>query len=157
MSAECVFYVPFDWKWTVRRALRRFKPSVVLLMETEIWFNFIRETYKSGSRIAIVNGRLSERSFKRYGYLRRFIRRVLGYLDLALMQENADATRLMSLGLRASKVKVTGNLKFDHDLDEQENGLTGRVPRAIWHHGGRPADHCREHAFTRGEMAARCI
>ncbi len=122
--ADLIFYFPFDWKFTVRRTLRAINPSVVLLMETEIWFNFIRETYKSGSRIAIVNGRLSERSFKRFNYIKLFMRRVLGYLDLAMMQENEDAKRLMSLGIRASKVRVTGNLKFDHDLDEQETSLT---------------------------------
>ena len=126
-TAECVFYVPFDWKWTVRRTLHRFEPKVLLLMETEIWFNLIRETYKNRGRIAIVNGRLSERSFDRYTKIRPFMKRILGYLDLALMQENADATRLMSLGLRASKVKVTGNLKFDHDLDEQENAFTNEI------------------------------
>ena len=123
--ADLIFYFPFDWRSTVRRALRRVKPSVVLLMETEIWFNFIRESYKSGARVVMVNGRLSEKSFKRYGYIKKFMRRVLGYFDLALMQENADATRLMSLGIRASKVRVTGNLKFDHDLDEHETILTG--------------------------------
>ena len=126
-AADCVFYVPFDWKWTVRRALRRFEPKVLLLMETEIWFNLIRETYKSGGRIAIVNGRLSDRSFTRYSKVKKFMKRVLGYLDLAAMQENADATRLMSLGLRASKARVTGNMKFDHDLDAQENSLTGEL------------------------------
>lgn len=126
-TADCVFYVPFDFKWTVRRALRRFEPKALLLMETELWFNLIRETYKSGGRIAIVNGRLSERSFTRYSKIRSFMKRILGYLDLASMQENADATRLMSLGLRASKVKVTGNLKFDHDLDDQENVLTSEL------------------------------
>ena len=123
-TAECVFYVPFDWKFTVRRVLHRFQPAMLLLMETEIWFNLIRETNKSGARVAIVNGRLSQRSFTRYGYLKKFMRRILGYLDLALMQENADATRLMALGIRASKVRVTGNLKFDHDLDENENAVS---------------------------------
>ncbi|MFN0279473.1 MAG: 3-deoxy-D-manno-octulosonic acid transferase [Pyrinomonadaceae bacterium] len=122
--ADLVFYFPFDWKSSVRRSLKKIKPSVVLLMETEIWFNFIRESYHSGARLAIVNGRLSERSFKRYGKIKKFMKRVLGYLDLALMQENADATRLMSLGIRASKVRVTGNLKFDHDLAEDEAELT---------------------------------
>lgn len=125
--ADLVFYFPFDWRFTVRRALRHLRPSLVLLMETEIWFNFIRETNKSGARIAIVNGRLSERSLKRYGKIRKFVRRVFSYLDMALMQENADATRIMSLGLRASKVKVTGNLKFDHDLDRAETALTAEL------------------------------
>lgn len=122
--ADLVFYFPFDWQSTVRRALDRISPKAVLLTETELWFNFIRETSKSKARIAIINGRLSERSFKRFGYITRFIRRVLGYLDLAAMQDKADATRIMSLGLRASKVRVTGNLKFDHSLDSGETKLT---------------------------------
>ena len=122
--ADLVFYFPFDWKFSVRRALRRMTPSVVLLMETEIWFNFIRETSKSGARVAIVNGRLSERSYNRFAKIKWFMKRALGYLDLALMQDKADATRLMSLGIRASKVRVSGNLKFDHDLDESETALT---------------------------------
>jgi 3-deoxy-D-manno-octulosonic-acid transferase len=122
--ADLVFYFPFDWQSTVRRSLRRLNPSVILLMETEIWFNFIRQAKKKNIGIAIVNGRISERSFKRYGYIRRFVRRVLGHLDLAIMQDKADATRLMSLGLRASKVKVTGNIKFDHEPSESEPTLT---------------------------------
>ncbi len=126
-TVDCVFYVPFDFRWTVRRALRHFEPRVLLLMETEIWFNLIRESYKSGARIAIVNGRLSQRSLDRYTKIKRFMKRVLGYLDFALMQENDDATRLMSLGLRASKVRVLGNLKFDHDLDEAENAITAEL------------------------------
>ena len=93
----------------------------------EIWFNLIRETYKNKGRIAIINGRLSERSFTRYSKMRQFMKRILGYVDLALMQENADATRIMSLGLRASKVKVTGNLKFDHELDDRENEITAEM------------------------------
>lgn len=122
--AEQIIYFPFDWASTVRRSLRRISPSVVLLMETEIWFNFIRESSRQKAQIAIVNGRLSERSQKRYSYFGRFIRRVLGHVDIALMQENADATRLMALGMRPSKVKVTGNLKFDHEITTQETDLT---------------------------------
>jgi len=112
-NAELVFYFPFDWKFSVRRALRRFAPTAVMLLETEIWFNFLREANKSGAKVAIVNGRLSERSCKRFGYIKNFMRRVLSYPDLALMQTNLDAKRLMALGMRATKVKVTGNMKFD--------------------------------------------
>jgi len=123
--ADLVFYFPFDWRSTVRRALRHIRPSVVLLMETEIWFNFFREAYKSGSRVCIVNGRLSEKSFSRYGKIKKFMKRVLGYLELALMQDNADATRLMSLGIRGSKVRVTGNLKFEQEpVVELKNRVT---------------------------------
>ncbi len=122
--ADLVFYFPFDWRFTVRRALRHIDPSVVLVTETELWFNFIRESYKHDARVCIVNGRLSERSFVGYGWIKRFMKRMLSYLDLALMQTNADATRLMSLGGRGSKVKVTGNLKFDHDSADEPSPLT---------------------------------
>lgn len=126
-KADAVFYVPFDFRWTVRRALRKFEPQVLLLMETELWFNLIRETNHTKARIAIVNGRLSERSLDRYTKIKKFMKRILGYLDLALMQENADATRIMALGLRASKVKVLGNMKFDHELNEGEHALTSEL------------------------------
>lgn len=123
-TADLVFYFPFDWRWTVRRVLHRLTPSVVVLMETEIWFNFIREAYKSKAHIAIVNGRLSEKSLTRYTKIKRFMKRVFGYVTFALMQDKADATRIMALGARASKVKVTGNLKFDHDIETVESSLT---------------------------------
>jgi 3-deoxy-D-manno-octulosonic-acid transferase len=117
-TAELVVYFPYDFKSTVRRSLRRIGPDAVLLMETELWFNFIRETNHYGAKLAIVNGRLSERSFRRYRYIGNFMRRVLSYLDAALMQENADASRLLALGAHARKVKVTGNLKFDREVVE---------------------------------------
>ena len=65
-QADLIFYFPFDWKFTVRRTLQKIKPNVVLIMETELWFNFIREAKKSGTQIFIVNGRLSEKSADRY-------------------------------------------------------------------------------------------
>jgi 3-deoxy-D-manno-octulosonic-acid transferase len=118
--AALVFYFPFDWKFTVRRALRKIRPDVVLLMETELWFNFLRQAKKSGARIAIVNGRLSEKSFRRYSHIKKTMRRVLHYIDLALMQGRGDAKRLIELGIRSSKVKITGNVKFDQSFEEND-------------------------------------
>jgi 3-deoxy-D-manno-octulosonic-acid transferase len=126
-----VFYFPFDFRFSVRRALRHFKPETVLLMETELWFNFLREANKSGVKTAIVNGRLSEKSFKNYSYIKNFIRRVLGYIDLALMQSNADAKRLMALGAHPDKVKVTGNIKFDQSFETSDLTETFRERFAI--------------------------
>lgn len=123
-QAEAIFYMPFDWRFSVRRALRIVKPNVVLLMETELWFNFIRESKRAGATVAIVNGRLSEKSFKRYSRIPRTMRRVLHYVDLALMQNQKDARRIINLNIRASKVKVTGNIKFDQNSDETKNDLT---------------------------------
>ena len=123
-QAEAVFYFPFDWKFSVRRSLKHFKPKIVLLMETEIWFNFFNEAQKRGVKLAIVNGRLSAKSVKRYSYIKDFMHRVLNCVDLALMQGEADAKRISSLGISADKVKVTGNLKFDHNVGDTENALT---------------------------------
>jgi 3-deoxy-D-manno-octulosonic-acid transferase len=123
-EAELVFYFPLDWKFTVRRALRQIDPTIVLLMETELWFNFLREVRKSGAKIVLVNGRLSEKSVNRYRRIGKFMHWVLHYVDLALMQGNADAKRIAQLGMRAGKIKVTGNLKYDLRFDEAESELT---------------------------------
>lgn len=112
-DASLVFYFPFDWKWSVRRALRAVKPSAMLVMETELWPRFFRECRRAGVPIALVNGRISEKSFGRYKLIRFFIRRVLSDLSLALMQTDADASRLLALGLDSGRALVTGNVKFD--------------------------------------------
>ncbi|MBA2621515.1 MAG: 3-deoxy-D-manno-octulosonic acid transferase [Acidobacteria bacterium] len=122
--AEMIFYMPFDWRFSVRRALAQIKPNIVLLTETELWFNFVREASKSGARVAIVNGRISEKSFDRYRLIPKTMRRVLHYLDLALVQTDKDARRFVELNIRASKVKVTGNIKFDQKFADAKNDLT---------------------------------
>ena len=126
-SVDLIFYFPFDWKSTVRRTLRRIDPAIVLLVETEIWFNFIREASKYHTKLVIINGRLSERSFERFGYITKLMHRVLSYIDLALMQDKADATRIMALGLRGSRVRVTGNIKFDHQLTSRDSDVTAEL------------------------------
>jgi len=126
-KADFIFYFPFDWQFSVRRALKIINPSIVLLMETELWFNFLREAGMSGTKIALVNGRLSERSAARYLYVRKFIGCALSFVDLALMQGNGDAKRLIELGIDHKKVRVTGNIKFDQKFDEAENDLTHQL------------------------------
>ncbi len=123
-DTELIFYFPFDWKFSVRRVLRRINPAVVLLMETEIWFNFVREAGKFGAKVIIVNGRLSEKSASRYALIPKTMQRVLHYFDLVLMQGQKDANRLINLGIRSPKVKVTGNIKFDQATNDSESNLT---------------------------------
>jgi 3-deoxy-D-manno-octulosonic-acid transferase len=112
-SATQVFYFPFDFAFAVRRALDHVRPAVVLIMETEIWPNFLRECGRRQIPVAIVNGRLSERSFRRYRYVNSFIRRVLRDVRLAGMQSQVDAQRITALGLASDRAAVTGNVKFD--------------------------------------------
>ena len=108
-----VFYFPFDWRWVARRTLKAIKPDTVLVMETELWPNFLRECKELNVPVALVNGRLSEQSFRRYRLLKGFMSRVLSCLDLAVMQTEADADRLRALGMDADKTGVSGNVKFD--------------------------------------------
>ncbi len=137
-KAAAIIYFPFDWKFSVRKALANYKPSLVLLMETEIWPRFIREAKLSGTKVAIVNGRLSERSFLRYSKVRSFISSVLADVDLAMMQGEQDANRIATLGLSREKTSVTGNLKFDLDLDIAETELTHKFRERFEVSDGRP-------------------
>jgi 3-deoxy-D-manno-octulosonic-acid transferase len=126
-EAASIIYFPFDWSWTVRRALKTVNPSLVLIMETELWPNFLRECRKRDVPTAIVNGRLSERSFRRYQFIRRFIKRIVNDLDLALMQTESDARRILGLGLAPERVFVSGNVKFDMDRDAGDEALTAEM------------------------------
>jgi 3-deoxy-D-manno-octulosonic-acid transferase len=137
-KADAVVYFPFDFKFSVRRAIAHFKPSLVLLMETEIWPRFIREAQLKGAKVAIVNGRLSERSASRYSLIRPFISRVLAHIDLALMQGTSDANRLVSLGAKSSRVQITGNVKFDLGLAEAEHRITDELRDRFALDGSRP-------------------
>src|ERR1043166_4052969 len=136
-TAALVFYFPFDWAWSVRRGLGAVNPSAVLVMETELWPRFFRECRRRGVPVALVNGRVSEKSFRRYRLIRFFIRRVLGDLRLAAMQTDADAARVRALGLDAARVRVTGNVKFDLE-DAGEQPLTGELRRRFGLDGRRP-------------------
>ncbi|MEJ7701902.1 MAG: glycosyltransferase N-terminal domain-containing protein [Pyrinomonadaceae bacterium] len=128
--------------------LKIIKPSVVLLMETELWFNFLREASKSGAKIGLVNGRLSKKSAARYLYIRKFVARVLSFVDLALMQGERDAKRLIQLGIDAEKVKVTGNIKFDQKFDEGENNLTRELRGTISYFKRCALNYCGKHPCT---------
>ena len=126
-----VIYFPFDFKLSVRKALQAFNPSLILLMETEIWPRFITEAKLFGAKVAIVNGRLSQRSADRYSYIKPFIKRILSRIDLALMQAEPDADRIIKLGMNTAKTTVTGNLKFDIVLENSELADTLRERFAI--------------------------
>ncbi|HVO09277.1 MAG TPA: 3-deoxy-D-manno-octulosonic acid transferase [Vicinamibacteria bacterium] len=112
-GVDGLFYAPFDFAHPVRHALAVLNPSLLVLIETELWPNLIHEACRRGTRVAVVNGRISPRSFRRYLRARRLVGRVLSEVDLFLMQGEAHAERIRALGAPAARVQVTGNLKFD--------------------------------------------
>lgn len=121
--ATQIVYFPFDWHFSVRRALDRVRPSLVLIMETELWPNYLRECGRRRIPVAIVNGRLSVKSFDNYRRVRRFMARILSNVRLAAVQTADDAERIKALGLPAERVLTTGNIKFDAGESLVDNAL----------------------------------
>ena len=122
--ADAIFYFPLDWAFCVRRALRAVRPSIVIVLETEIWPNFLREAQRRTVPVVFVSGRISDRSFARYQrflagfgfFLRPFLRSALSDASAFLMQSERDAERIRALGAPAARVLVSGNLKYDLEL-----------------------------------------
>jgi 3-deoxy-D-manno-octulosonic-acid transferase len=124
--ADATFYFPLDWAFSVRRALRAVRPSVVVILETEIWPNFLREAQRRKIPVLFVSGRISDRSFARYEnyfgvfgfFLRPFLRHALSGVTAFLVQSEKDAVRIRTLGAAADRIRVSGNLKYDLELPE---------------------------------------
>ena len=112
-KADAVFYFPIDFAFIVRRVLDRVRPRLLVLMEGEIWPNVLAECRRREVKTAIVNGRISVRSFPRYRLIRPLLRRVLGDIDAFCMQSEEGARRIVAMGAEGSRVSVTGSLKFD--------------------------------------------
>jgi 3-deoxy-D-manno-octulosonic-acid transferase len=116
-SVDGIFYFPLDWVVPVRRALGSIHPSLVIVMETEIWPNFLREARRRGVPVIFANARISERSFARYKrwhfLVAGFFKRTLEDAELFLAQTPEDAVRLRDMGAVEDHVEVTGNLKYD--------------------------------------------
>ena len=126
-QAESVFYFPFDWRWSVRRALKAINPAAVLIMETELWPNFLRECKAREIPVALVNGRISRQSFRRYRLVKFFLRQVLSCLSMAVMQSEADAERLQTLGMPRERLFTAGNLKFDAGVGSELADTTNEI------------------------------
>ncbi len=110
-----VVYLPYDYAATVARFLDHFRPRLGLIMETELWPNLLAECSHRRLPVALVNARLSEKSARGYARFAAISAQALGSLSLVCAQSRADADRLLSLG--ASRVDVTGNLKYDTPID----------------------------------------
>lgn len=107
------FFMPLDLGFAVRAYLKALQPRMLLLAETEFWPNLLHLAHKRKIAVAVVNARISDRSFPRYRRFNWFFRRVLAHIDLFLTQTAADADRLRAIGAPTERVRVSGNLKFD--------------------------------------------
>ena len=105
---ENVFYFPMDFAFAIRPYLQALQPELVVLAETEFWPNFLRQAHASGARIAVVNARISDRSWPRYRRFRWALRRMLVHVDLFLAQTQEDSARLQSIGAEADACRSRG-------------------------------------------------
>jgi 3-deoxy-D-manno-octulosonic-acid transferase len=122
--ADAIIYFPLDWAFCVRRVMNRVQPLVVIILETEIWPNFLRLAKERRVPVLFLSGRVSDRSFARYQkffrwfgfYLKPFLKLALSSAAAFLMQTEQDAERITFLGAPSEKVFVSGNLKYDMAL-----------------------------------------
>ena len=119
-----VFYCPVDFSWAVKNAIRRVRPDLLVLAELELWPNLICAASDSGAKVAIINGRLSDGSFRGYRRLRPLVASLLRRLDLIAAQNEETADRFRLLGAPAENVVVTGSLKFDGAVTDRGNERT---------------------------------
>ncbi len=119
-----VCYFPLDFSWAVREAVARLRPTAIVLVELELWPNLILQARRSGVPVALINGRLSERSFRGYRRLRPLVARLLRSLQAIAVQNPAYAERFLELGAAPERLSVTGSIKFDRVQSDRRNPKT---------------------------------
>jgi len=125
-----IIYFPLDLSWIVRKTVALIRPAIYIMVETEIWPNVIRCIRNSGARSAMVNGRISDKSFGKYKMAAVFLKKTLSRVDLFCMQSLVDAERIKAIGAPPEKVVVTGNMKLDAEPNTSE-ALLGDLRSAI--------------------------
>lgn len=122
-----VFYCPLDFSWAVDEAVRRVRPDVLLMAELELWPNLIAAAKRSGAKVGVVNGRLSDRSFRGYRRVAALLRPTLRSLDLVAAQDAPTRERFIRLGARRRVSAVTGSLKYDGAQTLRDNPRTNEL------------------------------
>lgn len=126
----CLFF-PFDLSWVVRRVLAQVRPSLIVIVETEIWPNFVRLSRRAGIPVLLVNGRISDRSYPRYRRARWLLQPILEEFSAFCMQSEQDAERIRGMGAPPERVEVTRNLKFDMQTSVPDSAATADLRRSL--------------------------
>jgi 3-deoxy-D-manno-octulosonic-acid transferase len=134
-EAAAVFTFPLDFPGAVRRTVGRIAPAAFIALETELWPNLLRALRRAGVPAVLANGRISDRSYRRYRLVRGLFRRVLDDVALLCMQSEEDARRIINLGARPERVLVTGNLKMEAPPGDAG---TAEIWRRLLHLGQAP-------------------
>ena len=125
------FYVPLDFSWATRRAVARIRPTILALVELEVWPNLVSAAKGAGARVAIVNGRLSARSHRGYRRIRGLLGPTFGRLDRVAVQTDEYADRFADLGVPRGVIRVTGSIKYDGLETDRANPKTLELRREL--------------------------
>lgn len=131
------FYAPLDFSWSTRRAVDQIRPTVLALVELELWPNLIRAAKQAGAKVAIINARLSARSYRGYRQLKGPLGTTLRRIDAVAAQDPEYARRFVELGIPEDRVSITGSVKFDGLESDRNNGRTQELRRSL---GLSPSD-----------------
>lgn len=134
-EADQILFVPIDHPFIIRRTAKKIQPSLLLIAETELWPNLLRFCGKRRIPIVLFNGRVSEKSFRRYLLFKFFFKQCLKYISLFLMQTEEDQERVIQMGVESEKTKVEGNLKFEQTFPSFAQKATDEMAKAFGFHG----------------------
>lgn len=112
-EAELIFYLPLDFRSSVRRVLRALRPRLLVLAESEFWPNLLREAGRETAGVLVVNGRISQSAYKKYTELKPIAKKILEPVDLFLVQTSQDREKLLEIGVSGEAIEVAGNLKSE--------------------------------------------
>ncbi|HEX2583314.1 MAG TPA: glycosyltransferase N-terminal domain-containing protein [Chlamydiales bacterium] len=112
-QADAFRFLPLDFSWIVKRWVRALQPKVLLFSESDCWYNLAKQVSKAGGKVALISGKISERSTKRYRWVPWFAKKLFSCFDLLLLQNEEYLTRFQSIIDTPEKLSITGNLKFD--------------------------------------------
>ena len=140
-EADRIMYMPLDSALCINRVVRLLRPEIFVTVETELWPALFHALKHSDSRTIILNGRISDRSFRGYSRIKFFTKKILSKVDFLYMQEKIYADRIIALGADRRKVGVMGNFKFDIELDPSSplqwiDEVKGRILLAASTHKG---------------------
>jgi 3-deoxy-D-manno-octulosonic-acid transferase len=136
-GVDVALLAPLDQPWVVRRTVKLIKPRLLLVAETELWPNLLKEVKRKGVPIILFNGRISRRSFRFYYPLRFFFSNVLNNFDALCLKSSADSERMMNLGAAPSTIHVTGDLKF-HQINASAEADKERLRKELRLSQGEP-------------------
>ena len=154
-SKHQVFFAPIDFSWAIRRSLNALKPALIILAELEIWPNWLIQAEKVGCPVVVVNGRLSESSFKGYFRLRLIASKCFESIDWVGAQSETIAARFQTLGVPPARITITGNVKFDGASGNRSNDEVNSRRNLLcltFESYGVP---CWKHSISRGIVGAQ--